>query len=317
MVGSELTRQLVREGTSVRILRRESSSLELLDDVHRDVEHAIGDVRDAASILQAMEGVDHVYHTAGFIGFSGRRDRTQLQAVNVQGTAHVVNAALRRGVTRLVHTSSMAAFGRPDRPRGVIDESAAWQASRQNSAYARSKYEAELEVYRAVAEGLDAVIVNPALIFGRARPGENTREIVEKVKARRLPGVPSGGTNVVDARDVGRGHRLAMLNGTTGERYFLGSENLTWNEIIGIIADALGVQPPARNVPPALAIALARLSEAAAFLTGTAPLITMETARTSSRFYRYSNTRAIEELGCHFRPFTETAEYVAETLAVA
>lgn len=314
MLGSELTRQLVREGTSVRILRRETSSLDLLDDVRQDVEHAIGDVRDAASVLRSMEGIEHVYHTAGFIGFSGRRDRDQLEAVNVRGTANVVNAALRRDVLRLVHTSSMAAFGRPERPTGVIDEASTWVSSRQNSLYAQSKYHAELEVYRGVAEGLDAVIVNPSLIFGRARAGENTREIVEKVRARRLPGIPAGGTNVVDVRDVARGHRLAMLNGRRGDRYFLGSENLTWEEILTTLADALGTEPPSRRVPPPAATALARISETIAFLTRTRPLITMETARTSSRYYRYSNAKAVEELGCDFRPFAATAEHLAELL---
>lgn len=314
MVGSELTRQLLDEGAAVRILRRTSSSLDLLGSAATEVEHAIGDIRDYESVARAMKGVDHVYHTAGFIGFGGRREYEQLRAINVEGTANVVNAALRSDVVRLVHTSSMAAFGRPERPHGMIDEGAAWTPSRQNSRYAESKYEAELEVHRGVAEGLDAVIVNPSLIFGIGKPGENTREIVEKVRRGRFPGIPVGGTNVVDVRDVARGHRLAMLHGRTGERYFLGGENLSWESILQILADALNVAPPSRHVPPTLAMGIAWVMEAVAALSRSRALISRETVRTANRFYRYSNRRAVEELEWSFRPFAETAAYLADEL---
>lgn len=315
MVGSELTRQLLDEGAHVRILRRETSSFSLLGDVSDHVEHAIGDVRDFESVLRAMDGIGHVYHTAGFLGFGGKSDLPLLRAINVEGTANVADAALEAGVLRLVQTSSMAAFGRTDRPGEIIDEKTTWTASKQNSLYAESKYQAELEVHRAIAEGLDAVIVNPALIFGMGKPGENTREIVEKVKSGRFPGIPAGGTNVVDVRDVAVGHRLAMLEGRTGERYFLGSENLSWRTILQTIAAALGVDPPSREVPPGPAMAVAVLMETIAKITRTQPLITRETVRTANRTYLYSNARAIDELGCTFRKFSETATYLAAMLS--
>ncbi len=314
MVGAELTRQLLAEDADVRILRRETSSLELLSEAADHVEHRIGDVRDYDAVARAMEGVDHVYHTAGYLGFAGKGDRALLHAINVEGTAHVVNTALRAGVSRLVHTSSMAAFGRPERPQGMIDEATPWTPSNQNSHYAQSKYEGELEVQRAVAEGLDAVIVNPALIFGIGKPGENTREIVEKVRRGRFPGIPAGGTNVVDVRDVARGHRLAMLNGRTGERYFLGSENLSWRDILETLAEALGVKPPSLRIPPRPAMVVALVMEAMAAITRTQALITRETVRTANRTYRYSNQRAVDELKCTFRPFKETAAYLADEL---
>lgn len=313
-VGSVLTRRLVARGEAVRILRRPTASLDLLGDAAGRVEHAEGDVTDAASVLAAMDGIRHVYHAAGFVGFEGRRDRARLFAVNVDGTAHVVDAALAKGVERLVHTSSVAAFGRPEHPDGLIDETAEWQRSRANTEYAYSKYLGELEVYRGVAEGLDAVIVNPALVFGVGRPGENTRQIAEKVRDGRLPAIPAGGTCVVDVRDVAEGHLRAMEHGRTGERYFLGGENLTWAEILHTLAAAFGTAPPRRRVSPRAAMTLAVLSEAFASVTRTRPLITRETARTSSRFYRYDNRKAREELGWTFRPFAETAAYMAEVL---
>jgi dihydroflavonol-4-reductase len=314
-VGSELVRQLSGRGEDVRILRRRESSLTLLGDVADRVEHAIGDVADADSVIAALHGIGRVYHTAGLVRFEGKSGEGLLRQVNVQGVANVVNAALRSGVERLVLTSSMAAFGRPDVPSSVIDETAEWQNSSVNSVYARSKYEGELEVYRGIAEGLSAVIVNPAVIFGVGRAGDNTMQIVEKVRNRKLPAIPPGGTNVVDVIDVAAGHVRAMEAGEVGERYFLGGENLSWSEIIGTLADAFGVEPPRFKVGPQVALGIARVSKVVSAVTGARPLITMETARTASRFYRYSNRKATEDLGCTFRPFRETAERIARELS--
>ncbi len=300
----------------MRILRRQHSRLDLLDDTRHRIEHFFGDVTDPESLPEAFEGVEQVYHVAAALENDG--DGDALEQVNVQGTAHVVDAALRAGVRRLVHTSSMAAFGRSASARGtVLDEEAVWSPSPYNSAYARSKYQAELEVQRAIAEGLDAVIVNPALIFGRGRPDENTVQLATQIREGALPGIPAGGTNVVDVRDVARGHLLAMARGRTGRRYFLGSENLTWKQIIETLAEALGVPPPTRRVPPWLALALGTVNEAVAGVTGKKPLVTRERARQASTQFWYSNRRAAEELGCAFRPFRETARDVAASLVQA
>ena len=99
-----------------------------------------------------------------------------MRRVNVEGTANVVDAALATGIRRLVHTSSIAALGRQEGNGLLTDETATWQNSRMNSQYAISKRDAELQIHRGLAEGLHAVIVNPAVIFGPGRPGENTHE---------------------------------------------------------------------------------------------------------------------------------------------
>ena len=316
-LGSELTRQLVADGADVRILRRASSKLDLLGVVADSVEHALGDIADPDSLEAAMADVRQVYHVAALIGFGGRRDRARLRRVNVAGTANVVNAAMAAGVERLIHTSSMAAFGRPEDAAQMIDETSEWRASRMNTAYAASKYLAELEVFRGIAEGLDAVIVNPALIFGVGRPGEGTMQIAQQVRDGRLPALPTGGTNVVDVIDAAAGHRLAMARGEAGERYFLGSENLTWRAIIQTLADALDVAPPRRTLSSTLALTAGALAEAFAFVTDGRPRLTRETARTASRFYRYDNRKAVEELGCSFRPFEETAQRMARAMGEA
>ncbi len=314
LLGSALTRHLVRSGADVRILRRETSRLDAIEDVVLSVEYAIGDLSDSVALRDAMAGIDFVYHTAAYISLGGRSDRDALMRVNVDGTARVVDAALETGIRRLVHTSSMAAFGRPERTDVIIDEQSEWHRSRANSVYARSKYLSELQVHRGIAEGLDAVIVNPALIFGIGRAGDNTRRLVDRVREERLPAIPCGGTNVVDVLDVVEGMTRSMECGRTGERYFLGSENLSWKHIIQTLSRAFGVQPPRRTLPRTPAMMLAYASEAFSALTRSRPQITRETARNASRFYQYSNRKAVEELGCTFRPFADTAQRLAALL---
>ncbi len=313
-IGSELTRQLLQEGVRVRILRRATSRLDLLGEAAQHVEHVLGDVTDPPSLCEAMADVGQVYHVAAYVGLGERRDQARLHRVNVGGTARVVNAALEAGVERLVHTSSIAALGRPERPDRPIDETTEWHVSPANTAYAVSKHKAELEIYRGIAEGLDAVIVNPSLVFGVGRPRENTRLIAERIRDGKIPATPGGGTNVVDVEDVAAGHRQAMRHGKTGERYLLGGENISWKTIFGTLAEALGVAPPRRTMSPGVAMMLATLAEAVAFVTWSSPSFTRKLARNTARVYTYDNRKAIEELGCSFRPFADTAQRIARAI---
>jgi dihydroflavonol-4-reductase len=313
-IGSVLTRQLVSDGRDVRILRREDSSLALLGPAAEDVEHAVGDVTYARSLYEAMQGVDRVYHVAAKVSFA-RRDRDALRRVNADGTANVVNAALRAGIDRLVHTSSIAALGRPLRADEPIDETTSWQEAPHRSAYARSKRRAEREVHRGIAEGLDAVIVNPALVFGVGGAETNTRRIVDAVRAGWAVAAPPGGTNVVDVRDVAAGHRAAMARGETGRRYLLGGDNRSWRSILTVLAEAFGAEPPRYTIPGAALRAGGAVAEAVATLTRTRPVLPRATARSATRTSRFDNTRAREELGCTFRAFDDTARWIAENLA--
>ena len=216
----------------VRIFRRAGSKLDLLGETVQEVEHTLGDITDDLALQKAMQGVECVYHVAGNIGFGSSRVRNRLMSVNVDGTAAVVNAALAGGVRRLVHASSVAALGRSNRPDALLDENAEWQRSKSSSTYGYSKYLAELEVKRGVAEGLDAVMVNPSLIFGLGRKGENTRRIVDQIRRKKMPMFPAGVTSVVDVLDVADGMVRAMKYGETGERFVLAGHNLSWEETL-------------------------------------------------------------------------------------
>lgn len=307
-VGAFVVRRLLADGASVRILRRASSSLDTLGADAARVEHAVGDVTDAESVREAMRGATHLVHVAATVAF-GPRDGARLRAVNVGGTAHVVDAALAEGVTRLAHVSSIAALGRST-AGGAIDERTPWTPGRANTRYAVSKRDAEMEVWRGAAEGLDAVAVHPALVFGPGRDGEGTQAIVERVAAGRMRLAPPGATAVVDVRDVADGLVAALHRGATGGRYVLAAENLSWAEILTTLADALGAAPPAGTVPAPLLAAAGVLADAWTRLGGSAAL-SRETARTAAGRYTYSNRRAVDDLGLSFRSFAETAAWIA------
>ncbi len=315
LVGSAITRRLVDRGEDVRILRRSTSKLDLLRDTADRVEHFVGSITDRDVLDAAMDSVDRVYHVAARIGFRGDGEADLMHRVNVEGTRRVVNAAVGAGVKRLVHTSSIAALGRPMRKNGMIDETQEWEESVANTVYGKTKYDAELEIHRGIAEGLDAVMVNPSLIFGIGREGENTRQVIDKVRKRTLPAIPVGGNNVVDVLDVADGHLKAMEKGRSGERYILGSENMSWEEIIKTIADEFGVRPPRFHLHPAVGTVLAFGSELIGRLFSYPVLITRESVMQSARTYRYDNSKAVTELGCQFRPFSETIRRIAAALS--
>lgn len=313
-IGSELVRQLVQKGYDVRILRRRTSSLDLLGTVSSQVEHIIGDLRDPISIQHAVQGVSSILHVAAFVGFPGKKGQHKMHAVNVEGTAHVVNAALAAGTDRLVHTSSIAALGPPAQAKTTITENTRWRETDHTSTYARSKHQAELEVYRGHAEGLDTVIVNPSLVFGPEDPHTPVMQLINRLQQEKLPAVPPGSTNVVDVQDVAAGHIAALEQGRSGERYLLGSENLSWHEIARILSKALGTAPPRRTLPPTLLKGLGLLTETAAYLTRSQPRFSRNMAHAALSHHTYSNQKACQELQVEFSSFKETAARIAQAL---
>ncbi len=309
LVGAAVVRHLLGEGVNVRILRRASSRLDQLGEAALRVEHAIGDVTDPDSVREAVRGAGAVFHVAGVVAM-GAAERRLVWDVNARGSAHVVNACLAEGVESLVHTSSIAALGRPE-AGGVLDETAVWRPSRANTAYAESKRGGEREALRGAAEGLRAVVLNPALVFGPGRADEGTNQLVQRVAAGRVPAAPPGGTAVVDVEDVAAAHVAAWTKGVSGERYILAAESLSWTELLATLARAFGVAPP-RRVAPAWALwAAGAASEALQALGGPAAGLTRDGARASAGRFAYSAEKARRELGVAFRPFAETAARLA------
>jgi dihydroflavonol-4-reductase len=316
IVGSHVVAELLALGKPVRVLYRQASSLEHLWSVLRHyglerevqrVERLQGDVLDVGSLAEAMHGVQHVYHCAALVSFASK-DRRDLLRTNVLGTAQVVDAALQAGVFRFVHVSSTAAIG-PVPVGHVADERTPWDANARLSGYAESKYLAELEVYRGLAEGLRAVMVNPAVVLGPGNNGRSSDAIVKRL-ARGTGWYPPGTNGFVDARDVARAMHLLCEADRVGERFLLAAHNLAYKELFARMAYALHARLPTREVRPWM-MQLGWRLEAARTLFGGKPLVTRATARTACAQRRYAGEKIIEATAMAYRSLEDTLSNLA------
>ena len=309
-LGRYIARAALAEGRPLRLFVRDENR-PVLDEFRGKAEIAVGDVLDTPSLEAATRGVRQVVHAAAVVSFAKKRAREMYRA-NVTGTANVVNTALEAGVEKLALVSSVAALGRSADGQ-TLDESSRWQDSKYNTRYGRSKYLAELEAARGVAEGLPAVFISPAGILGAGDWGAGTPKMFWRID-KGFGFYPTGGNAFVGAADVARAVLLALDAGFgKGERFILAAEHWSYQELFAETARALGKMPPERRVPSGLARLAGRLNEIYAALTGAEPVITLETARTSGATFYYDNRKFLEA----FPGFTYTPikDVIKETAA--
>jgi len=300
-IGASLCRALVAKGHQVRAFHRPTSTLRLIDDL--PVEHVLGDLTQPDTLAPAMEGIEAVFHTAAML-VSGQDEEGRMYAVTVEGTRSVLKAARQAGVRRLVHTSSVAALGIPELiPPGVgsigkavfMNESHTWNLRPDYWPYGYSKYLAELEVQKALAEGLDVVIVNPTYVMGPGDIYRQTNSTLVQAARQRLPALVEGGLNIVHISDVVAGHLAALEIGRTGERYILAGENLTIVELIRKIAAVAGVTAPALVLPGGLVRSLGWIAILAQSLIDLP--ISARLVHLAGYYFYFDNTRSQVELG--------------------
>ena len=302
-LGAHVARLLVERGDDVRALVRPSSDLAGLEGV--ELETVVGDVCDRRSVRRAMRGVDRVFHVAGTTNL--RLSRAATFALNVEGTRIVLEEALRAGVDRVVHTSSVAAIG-PARKGSVATESNVWNAARYGIPYVDSKREAETVALGLAERGLDVVIVNPAHVLGAGAPGRSSTVLVRRCLRRQIPAYVDGTLTVVGGQDVARGHLLADERGRPGQRYILGNRNFTLDRLFNDLARLSGVEPPSLKLPVAVALALARAGQPVA--GGWMPM--PGEIRAASLHWAFSSAKAKRELGWRTSPHEDCLE---ETIA--
>jgi len=314
-LGHYIVDELLANGYKVRLLVRNASSRKLpWGDLVEVIE---GDLLDPLAVLAAIEGVDYVVHSAAVVSF-WKRQRQHMHKVNVGGTANVVDACLEVGGKKLVHISSIAAIGR-NVNKELITEQSKWKPMSINSQYAVSKRKAELEVYRGIAEGLEATIVNPGVIMGKGKWDSGTPKLFGIVD-KGLKYYNAGINGFVGAKDVASAVRLVMEeDNVIGKRFILVERNLSQKDLFGMIAEGLGKPKPSRQIPPRLALLAGYLSEVWANIRGKEPLITRETMRTSIHQFFYDGSK-IQQLGLQYSPIdsiiAETAKaYLAQKQA--
>jgi dihydroflavonol-4-reductase len=307
LVGSHVVRLLVERGDRVRVAVREGSLLDNLAGL--DVELMSADVLDRRAVRRAMRGVERLYHLAGMTSLRAKADA--LYRVNVEGTRIVLEEALRAGVRRAVHTSTIAAIG-PAKRGTTGDETQPFRAYGLDLPYVDSKREAEIAALRVAAQGLDVVIVNPGHVFGRGDLYRSSTNVVRRFLRREIPVYVDGALNVVDAEDVARGQLLAEERGRSGERYILGNRNFTLDRLLADLGRLSGVEPPAVKLPLPAAIAVARVAQS---LPGRPPITEAE-VRAASLWWAFRSSKARRELGWkpshHEDTLVETIDWYRE-----
>jgi dihydroflavonol-4-reductase len=297
-IGSHLCRGLLTAGYQVRAFHRSTSPLTLLQGL--PVEHAIGDITQPASLQSALHGIDIVFHTAAKLGKSTPHLTYQ---VTVMGTRNVLKACLHSGVSRVVHTSSVAALGIPgihgtsleDSTQLQMNETHSWNYRPNWWFYGYAKHLAEMEVQYAVSQGLDVVIVNPTLVIGAGDINRVSGEVILRVAKGQLRITSSGGLNAIHIDDIVAGHLAALSMGNTGERYILGNENVSHNEFLKLIADVVGTKPPTLKIPaPVLRVLVKPISAIEQLLPFP---FSGEALRKIGYYFYYDKTKAMKDLG--------------------
>ncbi len=301
-IGSSLVRKLVSGDNEVYALVRKSSSLVPFSGILDRVRLVEGDVTDPDSLEKAFEGMDQIYHSAGYTYMGGDSNRdSMLYAINVEGSRNVFRAALQAGVKRVVHVSSITAVGfSPNRK--PVNESFPWNFNEIQLKYAETKHLAEEEAHKAVAQGLDCVIVNPAFVFGAGDVNFNAGRIIKDVYQGKMPVYPLGGVCVVDVEIVAQTTIRAMEVGRCGERYIIGGDNITYRQLAETISSVTGASSLRFPLPFWMARPLLSLMKKLNFRKKVSKLFNLSMFRVASEFLYFDSSRAIRELGMKTEP---------------
>jgi nucleoside-diphosphate-sugar epimerase len=312
LVGSAVARMAIAQGIAVRAIKRPQSDMSLLQDIENQIDWVLGDVLDIPSLTDALVGITHVVHTAAVVSFVPK-DRPKMYKTNVEGTANVVNACLASHVSKLCFLSSVASLGRPDPKRInadediVITEAQRWETSSLNSHYAKTKYQAEQEVWRGIAEGLNAVMVCPSIVLGEGDWTKSSTQLFKFAYDQRAF-YPKGDINYVDVLDVAQAILQLTYSEITDQRFTLSAGKVSYKVFLEKLADRFGKRPPRYLVKQWMSEILWRIEAIRTMITGQAPLLTKETAHSSAFRFVYPSTKIKEALNFSFRDLDSTIE---------
>ena len=311
LIGTLFTAHHGASDLQIRALyRKQIPAIQFADKI----EWIEGDILDVVVLEEALKGVSEVYHCAAIVSFDPMQ-KQRMHATNVEGTANVVNACIDADIKKLLFVSSVAALGRI-REDGPINETMNWSEETSNSEYGKTKYLAEMEVWRGIGEGLDAVIVNPVIILGSGDWNGGSSGIFKSVY-NRFPWYTGGVSGFVDVKDVSNAMTALMKSDISAQRYIISGHNTPYRTIFNLIADAFKVPRPSKKVTPLLAAIVWRLEAVKAFFTGSSPLLTKETTLTAQAVVNFDNTKLLKALpDFSYTPLEETIHRVVEELRI-
>jgi dihydroflavonol-4-reductase len=310
-VGSILARQLAGQNTAIRCIKRSTSVIpEILLPYSDLIDWREADILDSTSLEDAFEDVTQVYHCAAWVSFK-ESDKDPMIHTNVHGTANVINLCLEHAA-RLVHVSSIAAIGSAKLGELITEKDHLEDSPTKNN-YAVSKLESEMEAWRGIAEGLEAVIVNPSVIIGPTAGVNGSGKIFETVR-RGLRYYTLGSCGLVDVEDVARCMIALMNSPITAERYIINAENWNYKDLFEAIAAGFGSKPPATEAKPWMLEVAWRGASFMSALTGSDPALDKIAARAATIEQRYDNRKIKSAINITFKPVKQTIQEVCEAL---
>ncbi len=323
LIGSHLIYKLLQQNDKIIAIKRQNTQIEKIKTIFsyytKNYEELFSQIiwRDAdilsyEQLNDAFEGVKKVYHCAAIVSFDAKMKKLILKN-NVVGTANLVNIALERKIDKLCHVSSIASLG--DKTDNMITEITERDLNIKHSTYSVSKYDSELEVWRAIEEGLNAVIINPSIVLGPA--ADNWKNGSPSIFYSIWKGIKfytEGVTGYVDVNDVVNIMIQLMESNITAERFILNAENLSYKQVFSKIADALNIQPPKyKATKPLLALAW-RMDKIKSLLPYQQHNFTRETALSATNISKYDNSKIIKTLNYSFKNIDQTISEVANIL---
>lgn len=316
LVGAHLLLQLVKNDKSVRAIHRNGSNLqnvkkvfsyyeENATELFQKIDWVLADLDDIPALEEAFVDIDYVYHAAAMISFDPR-DFKALMKVNGEGTANLVNLCVASSVKKLCYVSTIGTIGQ-SRDTGEVDEESVWSDDNIN-VYAKSKYAAELEVWRGSQEGLPAVIVNPGVIIGPGLWNTGTGALFRTAN-KGYPYFPPGGTGFVSVHDVVRMMLILMDYPIANERYIAVAENLTFQEILSKMCPLLGKTKPSKELKY-WQLEIGRILDLVwDFFSRSGRKITRASIRSLKHRDKYSNKKARKDLNFEFDPLDPVIEF--------
>jgi len=319
LIGSHLLLHLLENGARVRALYRAELQLKKTQslfeyysksDLFSKIEWVQADIIDVPSLEIAFQNIKNVYHCAGLISFDPATE-DQLRKINIEGTANIVNFCIDKKVEKLCHVSSIAALGDLKGNQIYITEETEWNPEASHSDYALSKYGAEMEVWRGQQEGLKVVIVNPGVVFGPRFWNQGSGEFFTTVKSG-IPFFTNGLTGYVAVTDVVKIMHELMISDIYNERFILVAENISYKDIIGMIAQKIRASKPKIEAKPWLLNLAWRLDGAFSTLFGTKRKITRQSANSLNNTDLISNDKITSQLNYSFRPISDYLDTIVD-----
>jgi dihydroflavonol-4-reductase len=309
LLGNNLAQELLAQGHTVVALVRSPRKAELVLPSHDNLKIVTGDMEDISSFAEHLAQVDALFHTAAYFReyYGAGEHWEKLERINVRGTLQLLEESERRGVGKVIHTSSSGVLG--DVPGGApVDETTPPGPRQAQNQYLKSKLLAEQGIQEFVRRSaLPVALILPAAMIGPGDAGPTPEgQLVLNFVKRRIPAILEGGLNFVDARDVARAMIAAVEKGRSGERYLVSHTYLSLADLFEKLEEVTGVPKPRRRLSARSAMALATVMEFVARLRGTASLIDRESVRTLQNRSTHNSAKAQRELGVTYRPIEDT-----------